>query len=105
MKAAMSKNKGVPTNAPLVSAENVAAVETSTAMPEKPRIASMSVTVPVVESVGYAAQFIQLRLSSDQARKLRDIQLGLEESNAILADGRYVNSPLDAVRWMLEKFA
>lgn len=68
-------------------------------------IKQVKITLPamsIADDGGYAQRFIQLRLTELQARKLRSIQLGLEESNAQLIDERYVNSPLDAVRWMLE---
>lgn len=79
---------------------------TATPMPTPARIVSMSIDVPVMplDESGYAAKFIQLRLSDKQARRLRSIQIGLEESDARLEDDSYVNSPLDAVRWMLENF-
>lgn len=69
-----------------------------------PRIVFATVEAPVMvlDDGGYAQRFVQLRLNEKQARKLRGLQLGLEENNAKLEDDRYVNCPLDAVRWFLE---
>jgi len=86
-------------NEKMAPTKDVAAVET-------PRIVFAKVEAPVMtlDDGGYAQRFIQLRLNEKQARKLRGLQLGLEENNAKLEDDRYVNSPLDTVRWVLENF-
>lgn len=98
----MSKNKtnGLPT----ITTGSSQATQTLPAAP--PQIVAITVEVPAMalDDGGYAARFVQLRLNERQARKLRSIQLGLEQHNAKLADGSYVNTPLDAVRWMLENF-
>ena len=82
--------------------DTIEVATTSTLGP--PRIVTLSISAPAIEldSDGYSQRFVQLRLSVPQARRLKEIQLGLEERNAQLMDESYVNSPLDAVRWMLE---
>ena len=58
--------------------------------------------VPAIELPGYCQRNIQLRLTEKQALRLKSIQAGLEAVDATQEDGRYVNSALDAVRWMME---
>ena len=95
----MAKNKDLPS----IGATEEIAIDASMA----PKIEILTISVPsvILEEQGYCQRFIQLRLTLKQARRLRQIQIGLEERNATLEDGRYVNSPLDTVRWMLENAA
>ena len=97
----MNKKNGLPT----VRQESEP-VQTQTRMAEPPAIVAISIEVPsmALDDGGYAARFVQLRLNERQAQKLRSIQLGLEQKNQKLLDGSYVNTPVDAVRWMLENF-
>jgi hypothetical protein len=64
---------------------------------------SLHLTVPSFDwDAGYARRCIDLRLNSQQAEKLKSIQLGLEKQEAQLANGKFVSNATDALRWILE---
>lgn len=66
-------------------------------------IVLVSIDFPMAkESVGYTRRRHDLKLNGNQAAVLRKLALGLGESGARLADGKFVESGNDALRWMLE---
>lgn len=89
-----------PTSAPVVSVENVAVVETSTAMNDP--VLAVVISAPCLPWDGHARKSLDVRLTSSQAGTLKGIQLGLEKQEATLLNGKFVANPVDAIRWMLE---
>lgn len=53
----------------------------------------------------YIPRKIELRLTEKQGRAYRQVTLGIHETAAKLDNGKYVNSGVDAVRWILERIA
>ena len=63
----------------------------------------VTVTAPTMEwESGYVRRKLDVALNSTQAAKLKAIQLGLEQKEAQLENGKYVANPVDAIRWLLE---
>jgi hypothetical protein len=62
------------------------------------------IEVPMLHGfqAGFVRRRVDIKLNRDQAANLKSIQLGLEMREAKLLDGRVVNDPVDAIRWMLE---
>lgn len=62
------------------------------------------ITVPMAdEAEGYAARHINLNLKTTHAATFKRLFVGLQESGARLADGHYVNSTSDVVRYLLDQ--
>lgn len=68
----------------------------------KPKLSTMQVSVPFLDTQGYARRRVDVQLSAGQAQKLKGIQTGLEAKEAKLADGRNVCNPMHAMVWMIE---
>ena len=65
--------------------------------------ATITVTAPIKDwEEGFVRKNLDVVLNRDQARVLKKIQLGLEEKEAQLKNGKYVANAVDAVRWILE---
>jgi len=64
-------------------------------------------TVPLAEPPegAYRQRHLDIQLDSRQAEALRRMFDGLHASAAKLANDWFVNTPGDAVRWMLERLA
>ena len=82
--------------------------------PAQPTILSMTpmtqgvytLSVPFLEwDSGYSRRVLDVRLTTEQAQKLKSVQLGLEQREAQLENGRYVANAVDAVRWMIENLS
>lgn len=58
--------------------------------------------VSVADDGGYHKRRIDMHLSKAQARALRALFDGLHEGGKRRRDGLYINTPVDAVRWLLE---
>lgn len=68
------------------------------------QIVTLSVPVGMYPESGYASNRCDVRLNTqNQRRALRKVVAGLAASNAQLQDGKFVQTPADAVKWMLEK--
>lgn len=68
-------------------------------------IETKTIDVPCVtgELTGYQNRGVTLsNLTSDQRDKLKRITIALDEKSATLANGRIVNRPQDAIKWILE---
>jgi hypothetical protein len=65
----------------------------------------LGIEVPYVASTKYAQREIYMSLPIAQAVVLRSVFEGLEERHATLANGKPVQSPQDALRWLLEEAA
>lgn len=98
----MKSNKGVPTNAPLVSAENVAAVETRTQAKREFAVHTSLLEVTLQETTTYPRQSIQGWLCKQDAETLTWYFENLEKTNAVLNDGRIVRTEFDAIRYLLQ---
>lgn len=63
------------------------------------------IVVPVAAppSGAYRQRHIDVHLDATQAEGLRRIFDGLQAAAAKLGNGRFINSPADAVRWVLER--
>lgn len=81
--------------------------ETPQAAEKKPEVQpnkNTSVTVPVAKwAGGYVRRRHDVSLDSKQAQALWEIQHGLEQREAQLANGRFVSNGVDAIRWILEQ--
>lgn len=65
--------------------------------------ATVTVTAPIKDwEEGFVRKNLDVVLNRDQARVLKKIQLGLEEKESQLRNGKYVANAVDAIRWMLE---
>ncbi len=65
--------------------------------------AVLTVTAPIKDwDEGFVRKNLDVVLTRDQARVLKQIQLGLEEREAKLNNGKCVATAVDAIRWMLE---
>jgi hypothetical protein len=53
-------------------------------------------------SEGYIPRNVDVRMSRDQARILRDKMRSLQDSGATTADGKPVDNRAQAVRWIIE---
>jgi hypothetical protein len=53
-------------------------------------------------SEGYIPRNVDVRMSRDQARILRDKLRSLQDSGATTADGKPVDNRAQAVRWIIE---
>jgi hypothetical protein len=63
-----------------------------------------TIGLPVAEPPpGYRTNHLDLHLTQTQADHLAKLLSGLRKSNALLANGRYVNTPPDVIRWVLER--
>ncbi len=60
--------------------------------------------LPLVEGA-YMQRKVEARLSQDQRKGLKMLTMGLHHEHARLASGKHVDSPADAVRWLLEQIA
>lgn len=117
----MTKKQGVPTNAPLVSAENVAAVETRTKTTVPAIVAStVEIGKATLQSAQLSVPFVSeplndgnydgeqcLRcdlglLTREQNRKLRAIRRGYIVQDRRLMNGGEVKSMADAVRALID---
>ena len=57
-----------------------------------------------VQSEGYAARMVDVRMTGSQPHKFKQILRHLEDSAERLADGSYVNNNRRAVLWLIENF-
>jgi hypothetical protein len=65
--------------------------------------AVLTVTAPIKDwDEGFVRKNLDVVLTRDQAKVLKQIQLGLEEREAKLHNGKCVATAVDAIRWMLE---
>jgi hypothetical protein len=65
--------------------------------------AVVTVTAPIKDwDEGFVRKNLDVVLTRDQAKVLKQIQLGLEEREAKLNNGKCVATAVDAIRWMLE---
>jgi hypothetical protein len=68
--------------------------------------AVLTVTAPIKDwDEGFVRKNLNIVLTRDQAKVLKQIQLGLEEVEAKLNNEKYVATAVDAIRWMLENAA
>lgn len=65
--------------------------------------AELLIYVSRAASPGYRTNRIDTRLDDVQSRGLRALFDGLHQRHEKLANGRHVDSPADAVRWLLEQ--
>lgn len=63
----------------------------------------LSLPISSKEYDGYAQRNFSMRITTKQAKTLQRIQSGLQSSCATLNDGREIRSPIDAIRWMLDR--
>lgn len=68
--------------------------------------ATITLTAPIKDwEEGFVRKNLDVVLNRDQAKILKQIQLGLEEREAQLKNGKYVANAVDAIRWMLENMS
>jgi hypothetical protein len=65
----------------------------------------VAISVPFAATVKYAQKEIYMSLRGEQAATLRGILEGLENRHAKLATGAQVQTPQDALRWLLDEVA
>jgi hypothetical protein len=64
---------------------------------------AITVTAPIKDwDEGFVRKNLDVVLTRDQAKVLKQIQLGLEGREATLNNGKCVATAVDAIRWMLE---
>lgn len=64
----------------------------------------VDVTIPRFDGLdGYVTKRFEVRLKGTEANILRAIRAGLEQQGCTLNDGRPIKTPLDAVRWLIQK--
>lgn len=64
----------------------------------------VDVSIPRFDGLdGYVTKRFEVRLKGTEASILRAIRAGLEQQNCTLNDGRPIKTPLDAVRWLIQK--
>ncbi len=63
----------------------------------------LPVLPPAGEIVGYLPEHIETRLSPGQGLQCRRLFEGLQRKAARLASGKFVQTPVDAVRWLFEE--
>jgi len=70
-------------------------------------LAGLTIELPLgsVCSSAYLSRHVDGHLDATQRMALRQIQNGLDAHGARLKNGRYVQSGIDAVRWVLEQFS
>lgn len=67
------------------------------------RSSVLTCSVPYIDSLhGYKRRRVDIRLTGNQAEKLKGILMGLEAKDAQLENGRYVTSPVHAIQWIIE---
>ena len=68
------------------------------------RVETITLHVPVSQlTFGYEPRRCDVSsLTGEQRRKLRKVTNGLIAKEAVLKNGRVVNKPQDAIKWMLE---
>jgi hypothetical protein len=71
--------------------------------PTVPKPTELPNPLPKVDaSEGYIPRNVDVRMNRAQARILRDKLRALQDAGAKTADGRFVDSRSQAVRWILE---
>lgn len=70
-------------------------------------ISSVLIEIPVMpfDASKYRTNQLHLRLTQRQADAMRVIFDGLHEAKRKLDSGKHVDSPADAVKWILERIA
>lgn len=67
---------------------------------------TLTVRLPVVEGFsGYSRRRVDVKFSRQQADFWRQLTTGLQESDAKLQSGKFVQSPSDAIKWVAENAA
>jgi hypothetical protein len=74
----------------------------SGAFSEESNLALIQVPLGEVEAGEYMQGHVNLQLNKDQARTLKQIRVGLDQSGARLRDGRRVVNCADTIRYLLE---
>lgn len=67
------------------------------------RVVSIDVPLAAIDPAGRLGAHVDVRLSHGQAKALRAVYNSLIRTHAVLAGGRKVANPNDAVRWLLEQ--
>ena len=71
-----------------------------------PQVTKKPLDVPVMEGwVGYSQRRVDLRLEAPQANALRDLLQGLIQEGATLDNGKFVQRPNEALKWLLENIS
>ena len=70
-----------------------------------PAVRTLSLAVPVADTLGYPVRHLELQLTPREAGTLQAVRAGLVAGPTRLADGRFVQRPPDVVRWLLERSA
>lgn len=86
-----------------VAPQGVATITPATAPPAKGEPGTVMLEVPVAASSGYAVRHIERPLGVFDAETLRDVAEGLHAERAKLTDGRIVQTPHDALSWILQQ--
>jgi hypothetical protein len=76
---------------------------TKAAAPERAKATGAKIAVPFSKTAKYAQRDIHMRLPQEEATTLRAVFEALEESHATLEDGKAVDSPQLALRWLLQE--
>ena len=76
---------------------------TPTPDPAGIRVVSVDVPLATIDPVANLGAHVDVRLSHGQASALRAIYNSLTKTHAVLAGGRKVANPNDAIRWLLEQ--
>jgi hypothetical protein len=83
---------------PRASSVEPLSVRSSTGMIEVPMLEFDPVNV-------FVARRVEMKLSLQQAMKLKRIKLALEMQNAQLESGKRINTPADVIRWILDNIS
>lgn len=87
-------------NEPAEAAESAGATNTSEAVEPQ----SATVEIPLGElHDGYLSNHVEARLDDKQRRNMRRMLHGLRQRGTVMANGRFVETNADAIRWMLEQ--
>lgn len=69
---------------------------------EPPQAATLGLKVPMKRTGRLVNRHIDLQLVQSHAQAWRDLYDGLYEAHATLKDGKFVENPNDAIRWLFE---
>lgn len=85
------------------SSESRSEQSQTTTGPIEPVCEILTLSIPSMQwKAGYIRKRFDLALNGRQAQRLRQVQMGLEQQEAQLENGRYVSTQVDAIRWLLE---
>jgi len=76
------------------------------AKPSGPKVVTKALKAPIMVGwVGYSQRRVDLRLEAPQADSLRDLLQGLTQDGATLKNGKFVQRPNEALKWLLENIS